>query len=201
MKFYKAFTIPCTVSIPQVQQTAMLHGATLLACNDADITGLCQEELAYVGPESQSLLFWIHASSEGLAVDQLESIKVALLRQSYVIGTSVLQQQTSARIHTHITIATDHAMNSVSALLDRLADALTDLEENGYALAGVEKKHYVVSATSEQEMSNLKSELAKIDGVALLQSAICEACGRTFFRDYGYYDEGEYSYCSDCCRW
>lgn len=84
MKFYKTITIPCTVSIPQVQYVARMQGATLLACNDADITDFCQEELEYIGPEFQSLLFWIHASSEGLAEQELERIKTALLRQSFL---------------------------------------------------------------------------------------------------------------------
>jgi hypothetical protein len=30
---------------------------------------------------------------------------------------------------------------------------------------------------------------------------VCEACGRRFEPTKGYYEPGEYAYCSDCCHW
>jgi hypothetical protein len=165
MKFYKSITIPCTVSIPQVQDAAQAKGITLLACNSADITDLCQEEREYLGPESQTLLFWLHASSEDLASQQLEELTIDLLRLSYVVGTALLADV--QRSHAHIYIATDSAFNQVSALIDRLGEALSDLED-GYSLACVEGKHFVVSAATQDELGAMKSQLAHIDGVTLL---------------------------------
>ena len=38
---------------------------------------------------------------------------------------------------------------------------------------------------------------------AMNNSAVCEACGKYFLKQHGYYEtEGiAYSYCSDCCHW
>lgn len=33
------------------------------------------------------------------------------------------------------------------------------------------------------------------------QPVECEACGKMFLPSSGYYEEGEYSYCPDCCHW
>lgn len=29
----------------------------------------------------------------------------------------------------------------------------------------------------------------------------CEACGKKFKPEDGYHEEGEYTYCADCCCW
>lgn len=55
---------------------------------------------------------------------------------------------------------------------------------------------------SEQELSDADGWLASAnDGENVWIAATCEACGQEYRPIDGYYDPGEYSYCSDCCHW
>ncbi len=202
MRFFKSITIPCTVTIDAIIGEAQPKGINLLACNTAAIEDLCQEERDYTGPESQTLLFALTASSEGLAAQHLLELKARLEFLSYTtVATTILAGVFSQRAHAHIHIETDDAFNAVDALMDRAANSLGDLEENGYALASHSSKHYVVSAGTQEELLALQTELATIEGVTLLKKVTCEACGHIFYEQEGYFHEGEYSYCSDCCKW
>jgi NAD-dependent SIR2 family protein deacetylase len=48
-------------------------------------------------------------------------------------------------------------------------------------------------------IETVKQEIAKVR--ASLENATCEACGQQFKKSEGYFDEGEYSYCANCCKW